>query len=120
MGKINSRDKGARFERELASRLKEYGFNTERTAQHCGKNGDAPDVKGLPHIHIEAKHQEKMELYKWMAQAIRDSQTSGRIPAVFHKKNYSEILVTLRFDDFMKLYINAMEGKAYEYSDIDN
>lgn len=108
--KINSKEKGARFERELASKFKEYGFeDSRRTAQYCGNTGDASDVVGLPNLHIEAKHQEKMELYKWMQQAINDAEASGTdsIPAVFHKKNRADILVTMRFEDFMKIY---MEG----------
>lgn len=105
--KINSKEKGARFERELASKFREYGYTeSRRTAQYCGNTGDASDVVGLPGLHIEAKHQEKMCLYDWMAQAKRDAKASGRdaIPAVFHKKNYADILVTLKFDDFMTIY----------------
>lgn len=101
---INSKDKGARFERHLAGLLKERGYEARRTAQYCGNTGDASDVVGLPGIHIEAKHQEQMRLYEWMAQAIRDSNGTGNMPVVFHKKNNAEILVTMRFDDFMELY----------------
>ncbi len=101
---VNSKAKGARFERQLASRLREYGYQTRRTAQYCGKSGDASDVVGLPGIHIEAKHQERMSLYEWMSQAKRDSEGTGRLPAVFHKKNNAEILVTMELEDFMNLY----------------
>jgi len=103
--KINSKEKGARFERLLANKFKEYGFDSRRGQQYCGANGDA-DVVGLPGIHIEAKAVEKMELYKWMAQAINDAEAngSGCLPAVFHKKNRAGILVTMRFEDFMKVY----------------
>ena len=64
------------------------------------------DVVGLPYIHIEAKNQEKMYLYDWIEQAKRDTKANDeeRLPAVFHKKNNAEILVTMTFDDFMKLY----------------
>ena len=101
---INSKQKGARFERSLASKLKEYGYEARRTAQYCGNTGDASDVVGLPGIHIEAKHQEKMCLYDWMAQAKRDAKGTGNLPAVFHKKNNAEILVTMGFDDWMAIY----------------
>ncbi len=111
---INSKAKGARFERHLASRLREYGFDAHRTAQYCGKTGDAADVEGLPYIHIEAKAQERMELYKWMSQAKRDSAGSGKLPAVFHKKNNCEILVTMELDDFMKLYREFYEAEREE------
>ena len=90
MAKIKSKDKGARFERELASLFREYGYEARRTAQYCGNTGDASDVVGLNGLHIEAKHQEKMHLYDWIAQAKRDAKASGNLPAVFHKKNYAE------------------------------
>jgi Holliday junction resolvase len=103
---VNSKQKGARFERELASRLREHGYNARRTAQYCGNTGDASDVVGLPGLHIEAKHQETMRLYEWVAQAKRDAAAGGgeKLPAVFHKKNNASILVTMEFDDFMNLY----------------
>ena len=71
---VNSKQKGARFERQLAGHFLDYGYtDSRRTAQYCGNTGDASDVVGLPGIHVEAKHQEKMKLYDWMAQAKRDS-----------------------------------------------
>lgn len=101
---VNSKQKGARFERQLASLFREYGYDARRTAQYCGNTGDASDVVGLPGLHIEAKHQNQMRLYEWMSQAKRDSEGTGRLPAVFHKKDYAEILVTMTLDDFMNLY----------------
>ena len=102
---VNSKAKGARFERTLASKFREHGYaDARRTAQYCGNTGDASDVVGLPGLHIEAKHQETMRLYEWMSQAKRDSEGSGRLPAVFHKKNNAQILVTMELDDFMNLY----------------
>lgn len=105
MGKA-SRDKGKRFERALASRFREYGYDARRTAQYCGNTGDASDVIGLPGIHVEAKHVENMRLYEWMAQAIRDAEAGGKgnLPAVFHKKNNADILVTMRLEDWFHLY----------------
>ena len=107
MAKINSKQKGARFERKLASLFRDYGYeNSRRTAQYCGNTGDASDVVGLPGLHVEAKHQERMQLYDWMDQAKRDAEAGGegKMPVVFHKKNNAEILVTMTFDDFMKIY----------------
>lgn len=39
MGKINSRQKGARFERQIAQMLREYGFEAERGVQERRVNG---------------------------------------------------------------------------------
>lgn len=100
---INSREKGKRFERKLASILKnDYGYDCRRGQQYCGANGDA-DVIGLPGLHIEAKHQEKMQLYDWINQAKRDAK-DGLLPVVFHKKNNCEILASMTLDTFMKIY----------------
>ena len=102
---VNSKQKGARFERTLASKFREYGYaDARRGQQYCGLNGDA-DVVGLPYIHVEAKHQERMSLYEWMEQAKRDAAAGneGRLPVVFHKKNNADILVTMTFDDFMQI-----------------
>jgi Holliday junction resolvase len=101
---VNSKQKGARFERQLASKFREYGYEARRTAQYCGNTGDASDVVGLPGLHIEAKHQETMRLYEWVSQAKMDSMGTGRLPAVFHKKNNAEILVTMTLEDWMNLY----------------
>ena len=98
------REKGKRFERQLACALREYGYDTHRTAQHCGKAGDAADVAGLPGIWIEAKHQEKMRLYDWYEQAVRDSAGTGLIPVVVHKQNNKDVLVTLNLENFMEIY----------------
>jgi Holliday junction resolvase len=103
---VNSKQKGARFERSLASKFREYGYEARRTAQYCGNTGDASDVIGLPGIHIEAKHQETMRLYDWISQAKRDAAANGKgnLPAVFHKKNNAEVLVTMTLEDWFNLY----------------
>ena len=113
---INSKQKGARFERELAKRFREYGYESRRTSQYCGNTGDASDVIGLNGIHIEAKHQEKMYLYDWVDQAKRDAEANGKgyLPTVFHKKNHCEILVTMTLDDWMKLYKEFETNKALD------
>lgn len=104
MGKMQ-RDKGKAFELKVANLLKEYGYDTHRSAQFCGKTGQAADVVGVPGLHIECKAVERMTLYEWMGQAIRDSEAEGKgnIPIVIHKQNRKDILVSMRFEDFMKL-----------------
>lgn len=99
---MNSREKGAAGERELASILKEYGYECRRGQQYCGANGDA-DVIGLPGIHIECKRVEALNVDKAMEQAKSDAK-DGEIPAVFHRKNRKGWKVTLSLEDFMCLY----------------
>lgn len=100
-----SRNKGKRFERELAGTLRKYGYiDARRTAQYCGNTGDASDVVGLPGIHVECKHQEQFRIYDWINQAINDSAKSGDKPTVFFRKNREETLVCMRLNDWMELY----------------
>ena len=104
---MNSRSKGAKGERELARVLRQYGYDCRRGQQYSGANGDA-DVVGLPGVHIECKRVERLNIHDAMDQAKRDSR-DGEIPAVFHRKNNCEWLVTLQIDEFMKLYGKVMQ-----------
>lgn len=111
---INSKDKGKRFERIVAAKFREAGYaDARRTEQYCGNTGEASDVVGAPGIHIEAKHQERMMLYDWMAQAIHDADAAGKksLPVVVHKKNNAEILVTMRWEDWISLYREWEAGR---------
>lgn len=104
---MNSRQKGCRGERELAKTLRNYGYDCRRGQQYSGIQGDA-DIIGLPGIHIECKRVERLNLEDAMAQSKRDAR-EGEIPTVMHRKNNCEWLVTLRLDDFMRMYANVDE-----------
>jgi Holliday junction resolvase len=100
----NSRNKGATGERELANILKkEYGFDCRRGQQYCGANGDA-DVVGLPKIHIECKRVEHLNIDNAVGQAKSDAK-ENEMPAVFHRKNNKNWLVTMQLEDWMNIYI---------------
>ena len=99
---MNSRAKGAAGERELAKKLREYGYECRRGQQFCGANGDA-DVIGLPGIHIECKRVERLNIDDAMLQATRDRK-EGEFPAVFHRKNNGKWMVTMLLDDWQEIY----------------
>ena len=101
---INSKQKGARGEREFASLCREQGFNARRTQQYCGNTGDASDCIGLPNIHIEVKRVQALNIDKAMAQAIHDSEQKKLIPIVAHRKNNAKWLITMRAEDWFKVY----------------
>lgn len=98
---MNSRNKGARGERELAELLRGYGYEARRGQQFSGVNGDA-DVVGLPGYHIECKRVERLNIDEAMAQSIRDAR-ENEIPIVCHRKDRKGWLVTIRFEDFMEV-----------------
>lgn len=108
---VNSKQKGARFERTLAKMFREQGYEARRTQQYCGATEDASDVVGLPYIHVEAKHYKNRAFdYEWMEQAKCDAKNN--IPAVFHKTDNHEVLVTMTLDDWFKLYREFEAGMA--------
>lgn len=101
--RLNSRNKGAAGERELAKILRGYGYKESRRGQqYCGKNGDA-DVIGLPGIHIECKRVEHLNIYDAMKQSQNDSK-DGETPTVFHRKNNRPWMVTMTIDDWVRMY----------------
>lgn len=115
MGKINSRQKGARGEREFAKMLREYGYEAERGCQHSG-GVDSPDVKcNMPNVHWEVKFVEKLNLHNAMEQSKRDAG-DGEMPLVGHKRSREEWLVTMRFTDFMDIFQRAY-GKENKTND---
>lgn len=99
---MNSRQKGSRGERELAKIFREHGYEARRGQQYCGISGDA-DVVGLPGIHVECKRVEKLNLLDAMEQAVRDAK-DGELPAVFHRRDRCEWLVTMRLEDWFPLF----------------
>ena len=104
MGKASQR-KGRAGELELARILKSHGYDV-----HAGVSrsyGSEPDLTGLPGVHIECKRVERLNVPEAMAQAARDSERfHDGAPAVFHRRSREPWLVTMRLDDWLKLYGN--------------
>ena len=98
---MNSRSKGARGERYYANWLKEhFGLDARRGQQYCGLAGNADVVGGFPNTHAEVKFVEALSITKAMDQAVRDCGSA--IPYVAHKKNRSELLITVRGIDLLE------------------
>lgn len=107
---VNGKKKGKTGELELSKILKAEGFDTRRSVQYNGKNEDGQaDLIGLPGIHIECKRVERLNIYDAIDQAKRDAKNE-EIPTVFHRKNRCEWLVTMRFDDWVRLYKEFAAG----------
>lgn len=86
----NSRAKGCRGELQAAKYLASIGFpGARRTAQRCGKSGDASDVvvPDLPRVHLEVKNAESVRLgtkglEDALLQAERDAGGTNKRPVV--------------------------------------
>jgi hypothetical protein len=105
---MNSKRKGKVGELEFARLCRSAGYETRRGQQYNGIDGE--DVIGLPHIHIEVKRVEKLNLDDAMLQSIMDCQ--GNIPIVAHRKNNRQWLITMRAGDWFELYREWESGHA--------
>ena len=86
---------------EVARILNDWGWTARRGRQFSG-SPDSPDVHApdFPWF-LETKHVERLTLYAAFTQAIADC--GERMPAVVHRKNHSESLITLRLEDLLKV-----------------
>jgi len=97
---MNSKRKGKRGELDFAKFCREQGYDVRRGQQYNGLEGE--DVVGLPGIHVEVKRVERLNIYDAIAQSKRDAR--GKIPIVAHRRNNCEWLITMRAEDWFKLY----------------
>ena len=102
MGKMQ-REKGKRFERLIAKKLREvfpeYTEEIRRSVQ--SREAEESDVTGLPGFWVECQDAIKPTPLKKLEQAERDvtaNKLNGKILpiAITHKKNTTEIHVTMR------------------------
>ena len=107
----SSRNKGAQGERELAKLLSDkLGLDSiKRGYVFCRES----DVIGLKGIHIECKRVEKLNIENAILQAKQD-RNEGQFPAVFHRKNRSNWLVTMELQDWINLYNEYYSSKKLE------
>ena len=96
MGKTQ-RDKGANAEREVVHILQAYGIQARR-GQVFNREPDI--VTDFP-VHLEIKRQETTKIHEWMRQSIE--QCRGKLPAVVHRRSREGWLITMRFEDFLKI-----------------
>lgn len=99
----SSQRKGRAGELELAEFLRRHRYDAR--PGRALSYGEEPDVIGLPGVHIECKRAERLNLSAWMRQSVRDAERFGDgLPAVVHRKNREEWLVTMRLSDFVQLH----------------
>jgi hypothetical protein len=99
---INSRNKGASGERELAKVLSNLlGATARRGQQHSGLEGKdvVIDIEGL---HVECKRVEKLNIHNAVEQSKRDAQPC-ELPIVCHRKNRQPWLVTCELSQLIEL-----------------
>lgn len=113
---MNSRQKGARGERDCAQAWAEaLGLDPSacRRGQQFAGGTDSPDVVHPlgDTVHLEVKRVERGNPYLWMEQAERDA--GGKIPLVLHRRNNKQWLAIVRLSDVAGLsQVIAAKTKA--------
>lgn len=108
-----SQRKGRAAELELARLLQGHGYDV-RPGEPVSY-GREPDLVGLPGVHIECKRAEQLRLSEWIEQAQRDADRfQDGAPAVFHRRNRSPWLVTMRLNDWIRLYDRQEDAETDE------
>lgn len=106
--------KGALFEAQIVSWLRENGFPLAERRVMGGQN-DRGDVSGVPYTVLELKNQAKMALSGWVEEAKTEGANDGaKWWATVHKRkgkgDPAEQYVTLTADVFVDLLQWAMKG----------
>ena len=99
-----SRDKGARFERDIANRFKELYPKAVRGVGQTQSGGNSADVESTP-FWIECKAQKKTNIegaFKQAVEAKKECEDS-RPPLVISKRDREPIKATLLLDDLLEL-----------------
>ncbi len=101
-GKTSQR-KGADGERELVSILRGHGYDVHRGGSLSF--GEVPDLYGLDGVHIEVKRRESVNMAAALRQAAADAERlEDGLPAIFHRANRQSWRVTMRLEDWLRLY----------------
>lgn len=117
MKRINSRQKGARGERQWRDELRANGYEARRGQQFSG-SPDSPDVvcDELDWIYFEVKAVERLNIEDAMDQARRDC--GGKVPILAHRRNFRPWLVTMTADTFFRFlredFLNRRDAKIAE------
>lgn len=99
----SQRDKGAAGEREVLELLHKHGWTRAHRNFGSGSQGGGDIARGPAGIGLECKRQETTKIWEWVGQAARDTDGTGDIPVVAFRRNRSEWMACLPFEELLKL-----------------
>lgn len=75
-------------------------------------HGTQADVVNVAGVHVELKHQERIEIGAWMEQAERDAQRFGGWTWVFYRRNRESWHVAVPLDAWLEMYLSWIKGES--------
>lgn len=112
----NSRQKGARGERDAASCLRQLGHQHVRRGVQYQGGPDSPDVVGVPHLHLEVKWVERLNIWKALEQASKDAGVM-RTPGVMFKRNRSGWHIAVEAEYFTDFAMKWLQSIGYQVTE---
>lgn len=117
---FRSKEKGSKFERELAAFFTEkLGVSVMRSLYTndpmVRKGKGNSDLIGLPELALEAKRSERFNVHEAMAQATVNA-SGDEMPVVVHRRSrqtLEESHVIIKLEDFVKIYRLWGVGEGY-------
>jgi hypothetical protein len=95
-----SRDKGARFEREVARAFSAAGFDVNRTPNSGGLRLKG-DLYGDVPAYVECKHTERWDVPAWIRQM--EQECGDEMPMLVMRRNYERAYALLPLTDLLRL-----------------
>jgi len=99
---MNSRNKGATFEREIIKAFR--GLPWSLSASGTWSNGDLVVMTlSCRPTGIECKRRKKIAIYEWWEQACKSADAKKMQPIVIVRADHEETLVVMDLREFMRL-----------------
>ena len=109
MGRMQ-RDKGARFEREVAALLQPaFPEARRRSTGEESQEARGRDLKGTPGWCFQCQHGIRPNIGKKLSEAVA-AAGQGEIPCAVTKANRGPILATLELDYLVRLMVAGKQG----------
>ena len=102
--------KGSSLERQFVEMIKDAGMDQyARRSIMSGAAFEKGDVKTILPFSFECKFYQKLAIYKFWEQALRDSSAT-KLPTLVLKANNKPILVCMEANDWLELLTYAIAG----------
>lgn len=121
IGKASKR-KGNKFEYDLMRYFLSGGFDTDKVSGSGASTHKKGDVKlraGYFHFNFDAKHYTKIGIFRWWNKHKKDVEKTF-IPGIISKEDYSDILVSIKLEDFKDICTDLEELKKIKENEIQN
>lgn len=121
IGKASKR-KGNKFEYDMMRYFLSKSFDTDKipgSGASTHKKGDLKLRAGFWHFNFDCKHYRRLSIFRWWNKHKKDVEKTF-IPGIISKEDYSDILVSIKLEDFTNICIDLEELKKIKKNGIQD